>query len=415
MGALLSSETDDVPEWPRVAIPDPQHHRLRTVLTTWRGVTAKLKHQRRQQLAVLLAWREAQTTRARNRAIAAELWFRKRVPSTERHDKAHQDEATTSGKASGRKRRNARKRNKDRQRQKRAGRKRRRRTKRYGSRPHGVRDAVGDAPMRKLDTEHNAPMRKLDTEEQAPMPQLDTKGAAQDEQAEGRKAAEPGPRRSSYRQAGLRRQRAVRAVFGCDLPATVRDLREVLGPDYARFARRGFSFLAASTSRDLRRSARYQREFLAAPRPARTRPRRGVARPGACAELFSTGQLADDSRHGACARLTASFGAASCQSTCACADAQFDSGTDRASTSPSRDTFASPAHDLKIVDCGSEHLGYTEACLPIAIAESLRDLIGLDSRLDEWLRCTVQNAAGRRVTLTYRKDHCSGTYRGPST
>ena len=98
MGALLSSETDDVPEWPRVAIPDPQHHRLRTVLTTWRGVTARLKHQRRQQLAVLLAWREPQTTRTRNRAIAAELWFRKRVPSTERHDKAHQDVATTSGK-----------------------------------------------------------------------------------------------------------------------------------------------------------------------------------------------------------------------------------------------------------------------------------------------------------------------------
>ena len=153
MGALLSSETDDVPEWPRVAIPDPQHHRLRTVLTTWRGVTARLKHQRRQQLAVLIAWREAQTTRARNRAIAAELWFHKRVPSTERHDKAHQDEATTSGKASRRKRRNARKRNKDRQRQKRAGRKRRKRTKRYGSRPHGVRDAVGAAPMRQLDTE----------------------------------------------------------------------------------------------------------------------------------------------------------------------------------------------------------------------------------------------------------------------
>ena len=54
---------------------------------------------------------------------------------------------------------------------------------------------------------------------------------------------------------------------------------------------------------------------------------------------------------------------------------------------------------LQIVDCGSEYLGHAEVCLPLAIADSIRDLIGADARIDRWLRSTVRSAAGRGCGL----------------
>ena len=73
----------------------------------------------------------------------------------------------------------------------------------------------------------------------------------------------------------------------------MRDLRDVLGPEYVRFYRLGFPCLPASASNELRRSARYQRAFPDklpdARREPRTEPRRRAERPVAGAEPFSAG------------------------------------------------------------------------------------------------------------------------------